>query len=210
MCIYSCTSASDGSVNVAFVISLVQGGRNIVKGEIETWDTLQLVTLFGYTKPRSDKVISSYGDYFLQSILIFFRNQHRIWRKTFVEQQEGNWGPEVETRWHKRYMGHSRIITNKTSDNLLSFARPVPPSLHESARYQQVLISAVIVDKELCVKLIREWSCQTSHHLLRDATCNRMKSGRLSCLDLWHNCRGDTRRGAMASPRALLTINWPT
>jgi len=38
MCIYSCTSADGGSVNVNFVISLVQGFqcRNIVKGGIET------------------------------------------------------------------------------------------------------------------------------------------------------------------------------
>jgi len=72
MCIYSCTSANDGSVNVNFVIFLVQGSQccNIVKGEIETRD-MRSVTLFGFAKPGSNNNFVLWGLLFAEHTDVF-------------------------------------------------------------------------------------------------------------------------------------------
>jgi len=51
---------------------------------------LQLATIFGYAKPKSDKVISSYGDYF------------RISRGTLRLGQGG-----TKDTWHRCWRGRT-------------------------------------------------------------------------------------------------------
>jgi len=117
MCICSCTLlrtlTSDGSVNVDFFMSFIQGFqcRNIVKGEIETWDTLQPVRFPDMQNHcRSDKMVSSYGDYwsFFRAYWYFSKFWYGMMKEDIcraARRKGGNRGSDAETRWHGRYMG---------------------------------------------------------------------------------------------------------